>query len=169
MFSNKLKLFFFFTLLSLLNLKCGVYSFSGASVPLDVKSLSIEYVINKAPNSWSSVDRIFNLELRQKMIQDGGLKVLDKDGDYQIKGVITNYNISPQAPTTGGFSNQYRLTINVQIEFTDIKTEKKVTWNENFSNFEVYSDNISDSEDVLITKISKNISNQIFNKIFSSW
>jgi|LakMenE18May11ns_1017448.scaffolds.fasta_scaffold9867145_2 hypothetical protein len=159
----------FLLLIFSLNISCGVYSFSGASVPLDVKSMSIEYITNKAPNSWSSLDRIFNNELKQKMISDAGLKILDKEGDYQIKGYISSYTITPQAATNGEFANTYKLSISVQIEFTDIKTEKKLAWNENFTNFEVYSNDITNEEDRLITSISKNISNQIFNKIFSTW
>jgi hypothetical protein len=159
----------FLLLIFSLNISCGVYSFSGASVPLDVKSMSIEYITNKAPNSWSSLDRIFNNELKQKMISDAGLKILDKEGDYQIKGYISSYTITPQAATNGEFANTYKLSISVQIEFTDIKTEKKLAWNENFTNFEVYLNDITNEEDRLITSISKNISNQIFNKIFSTW
>lgn len=159
----------FLLLIFSLNTSCGVYSFSGATVPLDVKSMSIEYITNKAPNSWSSLDRIFNNELKQKMISDAGLKILDKEGDYQIKGYISSYTITPQAATNGEFANSYKLSISVQIEFTDTKTEKKLAWNENFTNFEVYSDDISTKEDRLITSISKNISNQLFNKIFSTW
>jgi hypothetical protein len=159
----------FLLLIFSLNISCGVYSFSGASVPVDVKSMSIEYITNKAPNSWSSLDRIFNNELKQKMISDAGLKILDKEGDYQIKGYISSYTITPQAATNGEFANTYKLSISVQIEFTDIKTEKKLAWNENFTNFEVYSNDITNEEDRLITSISKNISNQIFNKIFSTW
>ena len=51
-------------LLITLQISCGIYSFSGASVPPDIKSMSIEYITNKAPNSWSSLDRIFNNELK---------------------------------------------------------------------------------------------------------
>jgi hypothetical protein len=103
------------------------------------------------------------------MISDAGLRILDKEGDYQIKGFISSYTITPQASTNGEFANSYKLSISVQIEFTDTKTEKKLAWNENFTNFEVYSDDISTKEDRLITSISKNISNQVFNKIFSTW
>lgn len=111
----------------------------------------------------------FNNELKQKMISDAGLKISDKEGDYQIKGYISNYTITPQAATNGEFANTYKLSISIQIEFIDTKTEKKLAWNENFTNFEVYSNDITGQEDRLITSISKNISNQIFNKIFSTW
>ncbi len=148
---------------------CGVYSFSGATIPPEVKSVSIDYIMNKAPNSWSSLDRIFNVELKQKMIKDAGLKILDREGDYKIQGYLSSYTITPQAPTTGQFTNSYKLSITVFIQFTDTKTEKKVSWEKNFSNFEVYSDDISGKEDELIKKISQNISNQIFNDLFSTW
>jgi len=148
---------------------CGVYSFSGASVPKEVKTISIDYIQNKAPNAWSSIDNLFNQELRNKMTRDGGLKVIDGGGDYQIKGYISDYRITPQVPTTGAFSNKYRLDITVQIEFHDVVTDKKIQWTQPFTNFEVYDNDITGSEDKFIRNISVNIANSIFNKMFSTW
>jgi len=148
---------------------CGIYSFSGASIPKEVKSISIEYISNKAPNAWSSIDNIFNQELRNKFVREAGLRVLDEKGDYHIKGYISNYVITPQTPTTGSFSSQYRLDISVMIEFQDNVSGKKVQWTEPFTNMELYETDISGKEDALIRSISKNISNSIFNKIFSTW
>jgi hypothetical protein len=148
---------------------CGVYSFSGASVPKEVKTISIEYIQNKAPNAWSTIDNIFNQELRNKMVRDGGLKVIDGAGDYQIKGYISDYRITAQAPTTGSFSTRYRLDITVQLEFKDIVTNEKVQWNQPFTNFEVYENDITGKEDQFIKSISVNIANSIFNKMFSTW
>lgn len=148
---------------------CGIYSFSGASIPKEVKSISIEYIQNKAPNAWSTIDNIFNQELRNKMVRDGGMKILDASGDYQIRGFISEYRITPQAPTTGSFSTRYRLDITVQIEFKDIATDKKVQWTQPFTNFEVYENDITGKENVLIKNISENLANSIFNKIFSTW
>ena len=166
---KKILVLFFPILLTALN-SCGVYSFSGASVPKEVKSISIEYIQNKAPNAWSSIDNIFNQELRNKMTRDGGLKVIDGGGDYQIKGYISDYRITAQVPTTGQFSNKYRLDITVQIEFHDVVTVKKVQWTQPFTNFEVYDDNnLSGKEDQFIRNISINIANSIFNKMFSTW
>jgi hypothetical protein len=148
---------------------CGIYSFSGASIPKEVKTISIDYIQNKAPNAWSSIDNIFNQELRNKMSREAGLKVLDAGGDYQLKGYISNYVITPQTPTTGSFSNKYRLDITVQLEFKDQVSEKKVQWTESFTNFELYDNDISGKEDILIRAISQTICNSIYNKIFSTW
>lgn len=148
---------------------CGIYSFSGASIPKEIKTIAIEYIPNKAPNSTSSLDRIFNQELRNKLVKDAGLRIVDQDGDYLVKGYISSYVITPQASSTGVFTSTYRLTISTQIEFFDLKTEKKTTWNQSFDNFEVYENDISGQEERLVTNISKNISNSIFNKIFSTW
>lgn len=158
----------FYIIICSLN-SCGIYSFSGASIPKEVKTVSIDYIQNKAPNAWSSIDNIFNQELRNKMSQEAGLKILDANGDYQIKGYISNYVITPQTPTTGGFSNKYRLDISVVIEFKDQVSEKKIQWTENITSFELYDEDISGKEDILIRKISQSISNSIYNKIFSTW
>lgn len=154
---------------SLLISSCGIYSFSGASIPKEVKTISIDYIQNKAPNAYSSIDNIFNQELRNKMSREAGLKILDSKGDYEIRGYISNFIITPQTPTTGSFSNKYRLDISVQIEFKDQVSEKKIQWTESFTNFELYENDISGKEDQLIRTISQSISNSIYNKIFSTW
>jgi hypothetical protein len=166
-----MKIISYFIVLALLcfSTSCRVYSFSGASVPKEVKTISIDYIQNKAPNAWSTIDNIFNQELRNKMVRDGGLKVIDGAGDYQIKGYISDYRITPQTPTTGSFSSRYRLDISVQIEFKDVVTDKKVQWSESFTNFEVYENDITGKEDAFIKSISTNICNSIFNKMFSTW
>ena len=150
-------------------MSCGIYSFSGASVPKEVKTISIEYIPSKAPNAWSSTDRIFNQELKNKLVRESGLKVVDKNGDYEIRGAIVNYSLTPQTPTQGQFASAYRLDIGVQIEFKDNVTDKKMTWNEPMSSQEVFEGDIAGSEDQRITRISANIANSIFNKIFSTW
>lgn len=152
-----------------LQTSCGIYSFSGATVPKEVKTISIQYIQNKAPNAWTSIDRIFNQELRNKLVNEAGLKVNDEKGDYELKGSINSYSIAAQTPTQGQIANAYRVQISVQIEFKDNVTEKKVQWTENFTNFEQYEGDISGTEDIKITNISKSISNSIFNKIFSTW
>lgn len=148
---------------------CGVYSFSGASVPSNVKTISIDYIENRAPNSWNSLDRIFNRVLRQKLINDAGLKVVDKDGDYSISGSINSYRISVQAATQGSFSNSYRLDIGANISFKNNVSEKNEQWSQVFSNFEAYEGDIAGKEDVYIENISDRIANDVFNKLFSTW
>jgi len=166
---HTVRIVFIFVLVTCFASSCGVYSFSGASIPNDVKSMSIEYISNRAPASWPSLDRIFNRELQNKMVQDAGMKLVESAGDYQLKGVINGYAITVQAPTAGTFSNTYKLTISVQVTFKNTKAVKQNEWTENFTAFEVYEGDISGKEDDLIQKISKNISNSIFNKIFSTW
>ena len=165
---KRINYFFILCVLSYTS-SCRVYSFSGASIPKEVKTISIDYIQNKAPNAWSTIDNIFNQELRNKMVRDGGLKVIDGTGDYQIKGYISDYRITAQAPTTGSFSTRYRLDISVQIEFKDVVTDKKVQWSQSFTNFEVYENDITGKEDGFIKSISANICNSIFNKMFSTW
>lgn len=157
------------TIYCLLAMGCGIYSFSGASIPKEVKTISISYIPNNAPNSWASLDRIFNQELRNKLVNDAGLKITDEKGDYDVRGSIISYYITPQTPTQGQISTAYRLEIAVQIQFKDNVSEKKVEWTENFSNFELYEGDIAGTEDIRIKRISQAISNSIFNKIFSTW
>lgn len=151
------------------SLGCGVYSFSGASIPKDVKTISIDYIQNRAPNAWTTTDRIFNQELRNKLVRESGLRIVDENGDYSLRGSIVSYAISPQTATQGQLSSAYRLDITVQIEFKDNISEKKREWNRTFANSEVFEGDITGTEDQRITRISNAISTSIFNEIFSTW
>ncbi len=157
-------------LIVLMLLFSGCYSFRDVSIPPEVKTVRIQYFENKARLFNPVLSPLLTDKLRQKVISQTRLtQVQGEDADYDIAGTITDCSVS-----TTGISNQQaasnRLNITVQIEFKNRLDESKnfeasVTRNFDFS----ASLTLDQAQLQLQDEIIRNLSDEIFNRIFSNW
>jgi hypothetical protein len=131
--------------------------------------MKINYFPNLASNAYAGLERNFNDRMRNQIISNTPLKLVEDAPDFELSGKIISYTISAQNSTVGTFTTTYRLDIGVEVTFIDYKTEKKTQWTQIFNGFEVYENDLSSIADATTRKISETISNQVFNKIFSTW
>ena len=157
-------------LIALMLLFSGCYSFRDVSIPPEVKTVRIQYFENKARLFNPVLSPLLTDKLRQKVISQTRLtQVQGEDADYDIAGTITDCSVS----TTGISNHQaasYRLNITVQIEFKNRLDESKnfeasVTRNFDFS----ASLTLDQAQLQLQDEIIRNLSDEIFNRIFSNW
>jgi hypothetical protein len=151
---------------------CKVYSFTGASVPADVKTVTIEQIRNLASNGPASLNQTIMDKLKQKFVNEASLTQAASDGDLIFKGSVSSYTFSPQAPTAQVQSGVNRLTITLSITFINQKYPKE-SWKtpETFSRYADVpgSTNLNDVQDRLIEEISKQLIDDIFNKALVKW
>ena len=78
---------------------CGIYSFSGISIQPDVKTVTLNYFEYKAlklnPNLSNDLTEALRTEFR-KMTR---LEQVDMDGDLEITGEVTGYDVQATAIT----------------------------------------------------------------------
>lgn len=151
---------------------CKVYSFTGASLPADVKTVTVEQLRNSANNAPALLNQTMTDALKNKLITEASLRQVTYDGDVVFKGAITGYSFSAQAPTAQLQSGVNRLTITVQISYENKKYPKD-SWKQPES-FSRYADapgsaNLSDVQDALVNDIVKQLMDDIFNKAFVKW
>ena len=156
---------------------CKVYSFKDVSIPAQVKSIHIGYIENRARLINPQLAPQLNDKLRQKINQQASrlAQIQDPGADYDVSGTITDYNY-----TTSGISQQQvatnRLNVTVHLIFKNHldptgKTvapadfEADVTRNFDFSG----NTSITDAEQQLLPTIVSNMTDEIFNKLFSNW
>ncbi len=149
---------------------CKVYSFSGANIPADINSFSVELFQNRANNGPSSLPQTFTDKLKLKFQTEANLKQAAYDGDLQFKGSITSYGITSDAAVGSTTSALLRLTITVQVDFKNTKNEKD-KWSESFSRYVQIpsSEDISSVEDRLINEINTLLVDDIFQKALVKW
>lgn len=148
---------------------CGVYSFSGAAIPKDVKTTSIIPIVSKATSAPNALERIFTEQLRNKMSVESGLSLVNRKGDYEFSGVITSYSVVPISPTDGSFATKNRITLTVEINFVNNKKPEEA-WTSNFTRYvEFNTQNLSAVEEALLTDLSKQIAQDVFNKALANW
>lgn len=146
------------------------YNFNGASIPPEVKTVSIQNFPNYAPTVQPTLSQAFTEKMKERFLSQTNLKLIDKNGDIDFEGSITGYNVTPVSIQGNDVAAQNRLTITVKIKFTNTKEEKQ-SFETSFSRFADYSSsqNLSSIESTLIQNINEQLVNDIFNKAVSNW
>ncbi len=155
---------------------CGVYSFTGASISPDTKSISIQTFYNNASLGPSNMSVLFTESIRDYFQQNTSLELVDSNGDLQIDGFITNYTITPVAATSSAQNNGIdvsalsRITITVNASYINLK-DPTFDFEKNFSFFKDYDNTIdlSSNEEAFVEEIFDQIILDIFNASVANW
>lgn len=148
----------------------GCYTFKDVSIPQEIQTVRVNIFENRARYVNPQLAPQLTERLRQKINNQTRLKqVEDSDADYDIYCKVTNY-----AVTTSGISNQQsasnRLAVSVQIVVKNNKNPKENI--ESTAQTQIdFAANLSlqQAESSLMEDILRNLTDEIFNKIFSKW
>ena len=145
------------------------YSFSGGDVG-NAETVSVAFFPNHAPLIQPNLSQVFTEQLKDIFIQQTQLDLVSADGDLQLEGSITGYDIQPIAAQANETAAQSRLTITVNVLFTNTLDEKK-NFEQSFNRFADFESDqdLSEIEDQLIQQISFELSENIFNKAVVNW
>ena len=149
---------------------CGIYSFTGASIPADAKTVSVEYITTTAGNTPASLNQIITEGLKDIFLAQTSLDLTENQGDLSFSGQITKYQIKPMAIKANESAAQNRLTIGLKIKYNNsIDNEKN--FESLFNRYRDFdsSENLADVEEILIEEITKELIEDIFNKAFVNW
>jgi hypothetical protein len=149
----------------------GCYTLSGVSIdPAVYKTYYVMQFENSTDNAPPTLAQEASEALKEKIRTDSRLTLNDTQPDIEFKGRITDYSISFEAPRPGEFAALNRLRINISIEYTDNKDEKK-SWKQSFQFFFDYATTIDlatiqqQAHQVILSQIMEDI----FNKTFTDW
>lgn len=164
------KIIFFFSALTFLLSGCGIYSFTGASIPPEAKTVSIKYFPNNASLVEPTLSQIFTDALKDKFVSQTTLILVQKNGDLRLEGEITGYSTKPIAITGDQTAALNRLTITIKVKYVNTFDETK-NFESSFNRYEDYpsSKNLSDVQETLITQINEMLIEDIFNKAVVNW
>ncbi len=146
------------------------YSTTGASISPNVRTVSIAYFANNANLVVPTLSRTLTDALRDYFTSQTNLNLVDRSGDLNLDGTITQYAVQPVAIQGNETAALNRLTIVVSIKFTN-KTDPKQNWESSFSRYQDYAStaNLSSVQDVLIAAITDQLVQDIFNKAVVNW
>ena len=149
---------------------CGTYSFTGASISPETKTISIDRFPNNAMTVEPTLSQKFTDALRDKFQRETNLTLLTKGGDLQIKGSITGSRTSPVAIQANETAAMNRLTITVEVTFTNTVDDSK-SYKSSFSRYEDYpsTQNLSEVQETLIDQINEMLIQDIFDKAVVNW
>jgi hypothetical protein len=159
-----------FTSLSAFN-SCKVkYSLNGATIPIEAKTVSVAFFANNTTLGTPSISQKFTEKLRDVVSTQTNLSLMKQNGDLQFEGAITDYNVAPVAIQSNDQAANNRLTITVNVKYTN-KFDLTKNFEQSFSRFADFKANtsISSQEDVLLTEINRQLTEDIFNRAFNNW
>lgn len=148
----------------------GGYSFTGASVPPEAKTISIKQFPNFASTVNPQLSQKLYDELQKMFSSQTTLVVNSDEGDLQLSGEITDY--SARASSIGSNDNvaTNRLTITIKVSFSN-RFDSKADFEQSFSRYKDYNAalDLSAVESSLVDEIVTELCEDIFNKSVVNW
>ena len=147
------------------------YSFTGASISPDIKTITIGYFPNKASIVVPTLSRDLTESLRDYFTSQTSLVLVERNGDLILEGTVTGYEpgkpVAIQGNETAALN---RMTITVSVKFINRKDEKQ-NYEQSFSRYLDYSSTqpLSLVQNTLIEEINKQLVQDIFNKSVVNW
>ena len=147
------------------------YGFKDTSpIPDEVKTFRVNYLTNKAQYVNPQLSPQLTEKLKAKIINTTRLRQTNNDdAHYDIGGYVSQYYTSTTG-ITGNTASLNRLNVTFHLIFKNTLDDTKsfetdVTTNVDFA----ASQSLSQAEASNSSKIIGNITDAIFNKIFSNW
>ena len=154
---------------------CGIYSFTGSSIPIGVETFQVDYFENTAGGKPGStvepgLDRDFTIALQDLIVNQTSLNLVNEGGDIIYSGEIVEYSVTPMAATAEIKAAQNRLTMAVMVSYENVRNEednieKRFSFYYDFpGNLQVY-----DIRDSALEEIFERITQDIFNETLAKW
>lgn len=146
------------------------YSFTGASIPPEAKTYSVQLFQNLASIVNPTLANYFTEELKNRFLTQTRLTPVPDFGDFAFSGQIVTYDVSPTAIQGDEIAAQNRLTIAVKVKFVNA-IDPKQSFDKTFSQYAVFSSsqNFSQVEQALVQEIVEKLIDDIFNAAASNW
>jgi hypothetical protein len=150
------------------------YSFSGASISPDVKTVYIEYFPNRARVINPTLSQTVTESMKDKFVNETSLTLDSEEGDLEISGEITGYVIKPlsiQQSTEGrDFASANRLTITMKVKFVNNQDHDQ-DYNSSFSAYYDWDSALSlaEIENDAVDEIVEQLIEDVFNKSVANW
>lgn len=117
---------------------CGVYSFTGSSVPPHLRTIAIPLFDDQSGSGEPGLREEFTNKLIEQFTKDNSLAITDRNSaDSILEGTILPFRDEPVVVEKGETVSRQRVTISVKAKYLDMKLRKTV-WEKSFSNWGDY-------------------------------
>ena len=149
---------------------CGIYNFTGAK-PVNAKTFQVNYFQNNADLIEPGIDLKFTRELQDIIQKQTNLNLVNQGGELLYEGEIVDYRISPMTATADQRAAQNRLTIAVNVRFSnrnkeDDNFEKRFSF---FYDFDANEQLVGSKLSAGLEEIFERITQDIFNESLAKW
>jgi len=149
---------------------CSVYNFTGTG-KIDADTFQVNYFQNNAELVEPGIERTFTITLQEILQNQTSLNLTNQGGDLLYEGEIVEYRITPMTATSNQTAAQNRLTIAVNVRFSN-KNKEEDNFEKRFSFYHDYDANEQMTGTRLTTaldEIFERITQDIFNESLAKW
>jgi len=149
---------------------CSVYNFTGTG-KIDAETFQVGFFQNNAELIEPGIDRTFTLELQDLIQNQTNLNLVLNGADLSYEGEITDFRVTPMTATADQRAAQNRLTININVRFTN-KRKESDDFEKSFSFFFDYPADqqlIGATLSAALKEIFERITQDIFNESLAKW
>lgn len=168
---NLMRHFLYFSLLIInFSLLISCYTFRGASLDPNLKTIQIQNFQFQTAGGPPNLSLQFNEKLKEYFQRNTSLKTTNINPDLMFEGAIIGFTVEPKAASSDDKGGLNRLTVTVQVKFTNAKNDEK-SYDQEFSFYQDFAQTqtITAVQGELVPKILDQIVLDIFNKTAGEW
>ena len=148
---------------------CLHYTLKDTVISKEVKTIRVNYIENKARYINPQLSPQLTDRLRQKINNQTSKTLTQGEADIDISGTIVDYSFTTAA-IADNRSATNRLNITVHVKIVNRLDEKQSKETDVTRSFDFDANvSIQQAEQSLNESILKNLSDEIFNSLFSNW
>lgn len=147
-----------------------MFSFTGASIPAEARTVSIPTFPNNALMVTPTLSPTFTEAMQDKFSRQTRLTLVRENGDLNFEGEIIGFTSTPSSISGNEYAQRNRLTISVRVRYTSVYAPQN-NFDKTFSAFEDYDSSqlLQDAQNTLIPLIVEKLVDDIFNEALARW
>ena len=153
---------------------CSYYSFTGATIPSHLKTISIPLVQDKSVNVFAAMDDRLTALLTDRFVGQTRLALQpnETDADAVLNVTIDRYRNVPASVSADERASLNRVTISVTVDYYDAVNDKNII-DQAFSSFQEYDPTDPEfgleGEEIAAFAVLERIADDIFTAATSNW
>lgn len=147
------------------------YTPNGTSIDYTkVKTITIKDFPNQAPMVYPPLAQQFTEGLKDIYVRQTRLSLVNNNGDLELEGEITGYDLAAMAVQEDALSSRTKLTITVKVRYAN-RTNAEEDFEQSFSAYREFDSSrmLQDVQDELCTEIIEELADQIYNATVANW
>jgi hypothetical protein len=148
---------------------CGIYTFSGSTLPPHLKTVDIPLFSNASLQA--NVAEELTDSLSKRVLAANLMRIVPTNGDATVSGKVTAYLNTPRSYGNAGVRqvtiSEYEVDISVEVEFADNKKNIPL-YKGSLTGKGVY-DFTKETEDIGRRKAESDVVDQILQNSLQSW
>ena len=150
---------------------CGVYTFTGATIPPEAKTVSIANFPDLSALGSPGLSSDLTNALKDKFSRQTPLMLVTTDGDLAFEGEIRTFTVAPVSITGDQQTQSERLTIGVRVVYQS-RFEPKNNFDKSFSAYADYNsltESFESAQSRMVEEIIEQLVENIFNESVARW